>query len=371
MASSDEKEVSQNTRLRTLHNSNPKGVKFTPKIRSSLETPPVESVKIEADPKVPSAEKSVASEPPKDGILARARKALLNLCGKVRFTPAVALVGGAGLVILFAVFSVGIWAGQWIQARNIAARQNHQLLEFSKVAQNRLSAAMKQLREGNAREALRAFSALEAEFPDIPSVNYLSAVAAMQAGDMDQAEALVAKSLQAGERESDAFALQAILETQRAASHSKINLGDPTLRSEKLLLRAVLADPANPLPFIELATLMRYKGRHEEALNFLQAAQARLQPVDSHVVVDVTLELVRLEDLTVEQLPAADGKSDNVNVLLPAAYVALRRDNFDEAAAILKKCRGLLSPDLYDYLVNDPAFRKFAYRTELKTAFQR
>jgi tetratricopeptide (TPR) repeat protein len=252
----------------------------------------------------------------------------------------------------------------------MAKQQQQRVIEFSAVAQGRLNEAMRDLREGNAKEALVAFEAVGKEFPYVPSLNYLSAVAAMQAGEMDVAEALVARSIQARERESDAFALQAIMETQRAVSRSKVNFGDPTLRSEQLLWRAVLADPANPLPFIELATLLRYKGRHDEALKSLEAAQVRLQPVDSHVVVDVTLALVRLEGTPTDQLKEGDAQSDNVRTLMPTAYVALRKNHFNEAAEMLKRCRGLMAADLYDYLVNDPAFRKFAYRSELQTAFK-
>lgn len=347
----------KNTRLRSVQNSNPKGLRFKARTNAGEAEAP-EDTKIENQP-TEEASRRPEQKPPSP------KKAW-----EFKFTPQVIAAGLVALLMTAIVFGGGFGAGQWWLQRKLAKQQEERTKEFSAVAQGRLNEAMKNLRDGDVKEALAAFQAMGKEFPYVPSLAYLSAVAAMQAGEMGLAEGLVAKSLELRERESDAFALQAIIETQKVAARSKVSLGDPTIRSEKLLWTAVLADPANPLPFIELATLMRYKGRHDDAKKALESAQVRLQPVDSHVVVSVTLALVRLEEMPTESLVDGDYSSDDVNILMPAAYVALRKESFDQALATLKRCRALMPADLYDYLVNDPAFRKFSYRTELKTVFQ-
>lgn len=47
----------------------------------------------------------------------------------------------------------------------------------------------------------------------------------------------------------------------------------------------------------------------------------------------------------------------------------MKRGNFENAAAILRFCRDQTSPDVFRYLVNDPALRKFTSRPELKEFF--
>ena len=83
-------------------------------------------------------------------------------------------------------------------------------------------------------------------------------------------------------------------------------MGVPRLRAEQLLRQACLADAANPYPRFELGTLLRYQGRREEALAQIKGAQARLNPIDSHMIMGITLALMKIEELPVEQLPPAD-----------------------------------------------------------------
>jgi hypothetical protein len=54
---------------------------------------------------------------------------------------------------------------------------------------------------------------------------------------------------------------------------------------------------------------------------------------------------------------------------LPNACAEMKRGNFENAAAILRFCRDQTSPDVFRYLVNDPALRKFTSRPELKEFF--
>jgi tetratricopeptide (TPR) repeat protein len=229
-----------------------------------------------------------------------------------------------------------------------------------------LDEALSALRSGDAERALKSLRKLEEIPKGYSSLTYLVALAAMQNGDIDLADQKVKETIAKRERVSDALALASVLVTQKAADLSRSRMGDPRVRSEALLRQAAMADAANPYPRFELATLLRYQGQLKEAAAEVRAAQARLNPMDSHVVMDVTLQLIELEQSPDDKLPALEPQTDDVRKLLPFAYAAMRRGEYSQAVAILEKCRTLLAPDLFDYLVNDPAFRRFARQEELK-----
>lgn len=234
-----------------------------------------------------------------------------------------------------------------------------------------LDAALMNLRDGDTATAEKDLLQLDEGKAKYPSLSYLAALAAMQNGNIDLAERKVKESIIKRERISDALALQSVIETQKAADQSRWKtMGDPQKRSEMLLRQAILADAANPYPHFELATLLRYQGRRDEAAQELRAAKARLNPVDSHLLLDITLSLMRIEDMPEEQIPGDPPQSDDIRKLFPAAYASMRLGNFSEAAALLQRCRESLSIDVFDYLLNDPVVRKFSDREELKQFYK-
>ncbi len=174
-------------------------------------------------------------------------------------------------------------------------------------------------------------------------------------------EAKAIESIFKRERISDALALRAVLETQKTAK----GFGDPRVRAETYLRQAMVADAANPFPRIELATLLRYSKRDAEALALLEGARSRLNPVDSHTVVDVTIALMGLQALADADLPADPDPNEDTASLFSAAHIAMRRGDFARATDILRIGKDRLPPDFFEYLVNDPALRKFRTRTEL------
>ena len=233
-----------------------------------------------------------------------------------------------------------------------------------------LNQALADLRGGNTDKAEKKLLELEKTNPDVASLTYLLSMAAVQNGNIKLAEAKTAESIDKRERISDSLALQAVLETQKASDPSIEKFGDPRVRSETLLRQAMLADAANPFPMIELATLLRYQKRGDEALALLRGARSRLNPVDSHTVIDVTIGLSTLEDTPDSDLPQiADPVKDSISAF-SAAYIAMRKGDFDQAAAILKTARKMTAPDLFDYLINDPAIRRYVSEPKLKEFFQ-
>jgi Flp pilus assembly protein TadD len=248
------------------------------------------------------------------------------------------------------------------QARSEAAREG---VEWPTQTETELNAAMNELRRGDAAAALQKLRGLESSQPPVSSLSYLVALTAMQDGDIDLADRKARESIDKLERISDSLALLSVLESQKAADPSRKVFGDPSMRSEALLRQAILADAANPYPHFELATLLRYRGRKDEAMAEIQAAQARLNPVDSHLIMAVTLALMKIEETPVAELPMVAPVTDDPARLFPAAYVAMRREDFAQAAALLQKCRDLLAPDVFSYLVTDPVLRLFSDRPEL------
>lgn len=269
------------------------------------------------------------------------------------------------LVVFFGVLVLVAWMfyslGGAIRQSQMIAEIARQGVEIPADFQAQLDAALKSLRNGEAEKALGQLIVLERENRSVSSLTYLVALAAMQSGDSDKALMKANESIAKKERVSDSLALKAVLETQK---HSG-GFGDPRVRAESYLRQAMLADEANSSPCIELATLLRYRGRHEEAKQFLEAARSRLNPVDSHAVVDTSLALLNLQFLPDGELPADISPDKDVAALFSAAYVAMRKGDFTRASDLLRTGRERFPSDLYYYLVNDPAMRKFVSRPEV------
>jgi tetratricopeptide (TPR) repeat protein len=241
-----------------------------------------------------------------------------------------------------------------LQSREPAAEQSRSLEK-----------ALGLLREGNAGEALESLRKLEKASPNLPSLSYFLALAALQSGNTALAEKNADTSIAKRERIADSLALKAVIETQKPRAGS---LGDPAAAGEALLRQATLIEPGNPAPLIELSTILRHKGDNDGALELLKAARNRLNPVDSHAVAETTIRLLELQALEVKNLPTNLDPDSGTSALFSAAYVAMRTGRFAEAASHLNTAKKRLPPDLFLYLVNDPALRRFKDQPEL-TAF--
>jgi len=285
---------------------------------------------------------------------------------RIRLVYALALGLVAAIVCSIVSWNVGFGAG----VQNSLDEETKEKVTVSKEFPGELDAALADLRSGETGKAVKKLQELEGANADVASLTYLLAMAAVQNGDIKLAEAKTAESIDKRERISDSLALQAVLETQKASDISIEKFGDPRIRSESLLRQAMLADTANPFPMIELATLLRYQKRSEEALALLRGARSRLNPVDSHTVIDVTIGLSTLENTPDSDLPQiAEPGKDPISAF-SAAYIAMRKGNFDQAAGILKMAGKMTAPDLFDYLINDPAIRRYVLEPKLKEFFQ-
>ena len=279
-----------------------------------------------------------------------------------------ALAAGLAAVIFFSIVSWNLGAGAGISQS--LEEQTKERATVSKEFLADLDRAMADLRAGDSDKAVKKLQELEGSKADVASLSFLLALAAVQNGDIPLAEAKTAESIAKHERISDSLSLQAVLETQKGADSSIKKFGDTRIRSELLLRQAMLADAANPFPMVELATLLRYQKRTDEALALLRGARSRLNPVDSHSVVDVTIELATLQETPDADLPQIAGPGKDLVSSFSAAYIAMRRGDFDQAAESVKIARKMASADLFDYLINDPALRRYASEPKLREFFQ-
>ena len=220
--------------------------------------------------------------------------------------------------------------------------------------------ALSDLRSGLALHALSKLRKVQAENPRIPSIDYLVGLAALQADEREVAEQALVSSLAKGQRVSDALALQAALAAQAEGGSADTPFGNLEPAPDRLLREAVEADPANPFPCFELASRLRARGDYAAAKEMLEAARVRLQPVDAHTAVDVSLRLLELQEKDDAQLPQMPSDAAAPADLFGAAYLGFRLGRPDEANALLRKASDLLPPDLFAYLAADPAFAPFA-----------
>jgi len=220
--------------------------------------------------------------------------------------------------------------------------------------------------DGKASEAVAQLETVYRKNQTIPSTSYLIALMAIQSGDLKLALQKVDDSIGRGEKLSDSYALKAAIEMEMGG---KGGMGDPRVRAESLLRSAMAADVSNARPYIELASLLRFQGRNEEARKLFEEAALRLNPVEGPSLVNTSLALLDLQQTSDAKLPSNVNPDKDTPTLISAAYIAMRRNDIPAVRALLAKARERLSPALYNYLMNDPAIRAFSKNPQISELF--
>jgi tetratricopeptide (TPR) repeat protein len=254
---------------------------------------------------------------------------------------------------VFTLFLTGFLFGR-LQSGSSVEEEERDLAKPTPQLVKELNEALALIETGQSSEALQKIQALSAEHPDVSSLDYLAALSAMQAGDLQTAQEKAALSITKNQKVSDSLVLLSMTESG-AGTGGKSSLRDPKIVRESLLREAVNADVANPFPMIELASFLRGQKRDEEALDLLRAANARLHPIDTHVVVQTSIQLMQMPE---EQLPAASSEG-SITEIFSSVYISLRKKDYNQAAIVLEKGRQQAAPDLFAYLINDPVFKPF------------
>lgn len=281
-----------------------------------------------------------------------------------------AMAMAGALLAALGGYAIGHWRGRAAVNQEVVAAHVRTMKRLPEKNAALLYQAMSDLRAGKAEDAFGTIKSLRTQFPQVASLSYLSALAALQSGQFKEAESFVTDSIKAGERISDSLALLSTLERQKAPAYTKIRLAEGGRKAEDLLRAAITADAANPNPHLELSNVLRESGRREEAVAELRAAQALLNPVESHLVMDLTLALMEIEQAPKENLTVEARDSGDVRKLFPAAYTAMRLDDLPLAASLLGQCRELVPANVFDYMMGDPALRQFRERPEFQPFFE-
>ncbi len=207
--------------------------------------------------------------------------------------------------------------------------------------------ALRIFRDGDTTDAGKRFDALESRFPGAPAIAYVQLLMAMQEGNYPEAEVKAQACLDANFRPSDVLAIRAVM----------ASTGNPPQpeKQRRLLQQAILVDPMNPTPFIELAGLERFLGEDSRAAASLAAAGLRFHPTDSQAVVKILEALVSAPvSGPAEAVVSASGSPERDFRAALGEFRAGRREN---GTAILRVLGRTLDPDLFLYILNDPAFR--------------
>ena len=259
-------------------------------------------------------------------------------------------------VAVFGLLLAGFFMGT-LQSRTAPETEAATLAKPSPELVKELNEALALIESGESSGALRKIQVLSAKHPDVSSLDYLAALAALQAGDFKTAHEKASLSITKNQKVSDSLVLLSMSESVGGTSGGS-SLRDPKIVRESLLREAVTADVASPFPMIELASFLRSQKRDEEALELLRAANARLHPIDTHVVVETSIQLMKLQQMPDEQLPSASSEG-SITEIFASVYISLRKKDYKQAAIALKKGRHQASPDLFAYLINDPVFKPF------------
>ena len=254
------------------------------------------------------------------------------------------------------LFPVGLLIGS-LQSLTAPETQAVTLAKPSPQLVKELNAALALIDSGAADEALKKIQALSAAHPHVSSLDYLAALAALQAGDLETAQEKASISISKNQKVSDSLVLLSMTESGGGAGENS-GLRDLKIVRESLLREAVNTDVSNPSPMIELASFLRSQKRDDEALELLHAANARLHPIDTHVVVETSIQLMKLQQTPDHDLPLAC-KEGSITEIFSSIYISLRKKDYTQASIVLEKCRHQASPDLFAYLINDPVFKPF------------
>ena len=263
--------------------------------------------------------------------------------------------------LLGAVFSLGDHNGRIAAIREMdearakgpAARSGREREEV----RLRLDKALSLERSGDAEGGWKSIQGISREHSHLPSLAYAEALVALRAGKYAEALDLTKISISREERVSDSLALQSALDASPPLSSGVVQ--------EDLLRKAADADPMNPNPLIQLAGILSAHGQDEQAESLVRSAKLRLLPVDSHLVVDASLEMLKIKRAPTADLSSTSETSGLAEKDFPTAYSAMRRGDFQAAASILETARRSVPPDVFDYLLKASPIRDYALEPKI------
>ena len=293
-------------------------------------------------------------------------------------SPKVLMVlAASGALVFTALIGMLIGASFGNGGARPASTVPPKVADFPAQALPLLDAAIQAARNGNSDSALETIEQIRKEYPGAPFLDYATALAAMNTGDFATAAATAKRSAGNAERRADALALAAAASSGHAAPDAQSAFDGGPIAARQLVEQAILADPLNPAPRLELASQLRAEGKNAEAAIQLQAARSLVHPVENAVAIEVTLALLEAEEAVKRGEPLAvvspDGGAEpsglgtvdetaprSVGGLFAQAYVAASAGDAPRAAQLLRDAKEKMPDDTFRYLVADPLFDPLA-----------
>ena len=282
------------------------------------------------------------------------------------WAPFIFLIGFVIVIVSSISFWLAYHQGYWAAENRINEQRLEPPVAIPAEFEKAIDSVFFTYSQGNASEAVARLEGVNRKNQTIPSISYLIALMATQSGDLNLALQKVDESIAKGEKLSDSLALKAAIEMEMGG---KVGMGDPKVRAESLLRSAMAADISNLRPYIELASLLRFQGRNDEARQLFEAASVRMNPVEGQALVDTSLSLLNLQETPDDKLPVNLDSDKDPRSLVSAAYIAMRKDDIPAVKSLLARARERLSPALYNYLMNDPAIRVFSKNPQMSGLF--
>ncbi len=316
----------------------------------------------------PASETSTTSQPPKKSCL-RSRDLVIrffHFCSRpIPLHRALAMAVLIGVLSAFFAWKSGIEEGK----SRLLQEQTKETSQASPEFWASMDRALQDMNSGKTASAADTFLELSLQNPGVSSLSYLAALSAFRSGRLEVAREKADESIAKRERVSDSLALLSLIEAQQANNQQIKKFGAPQLRAEFLLRQAARADAFNPLPLIELSANLRQQNRIDEALDLLNSAALRVQPVDTLQFIKVTAALASLQNTRDDNLPDISTPEKDLTAGFSAAYVSLRKGDPEKAAQILHLIRQETEPRLFRYLINDQALRKYSGDSKLQEFF--
>ncbi len=265
----------------------------------------------------------------------------------------------AGVLFLAVVVAASFWAGRESVSRAPVADPGlgtpvREVAFLPAEVLDALDEAMARMRSGDGGEALGMLKRLVGEHPEVASLHYAMALAAINAGDLSAATSMAGESVKRGQKVSDALALLAVLDREKAREGIP-SIAPPEESAQSHLEHAIAADPLNPRPRIEIADALRKRGQIGQAAGHLRAALNLMEPVDGRLVAEATLSILEMEqDGDISGRP-------RIATLLAHATQAARAGDGLSAGSLLAELESLLAPETFAYLVGDPSLREHAH----------
>ncbi len=218
--------------------------------------------------------------------------------------------------------------------------------------------ALEAMAAGKMKEAREQIEAVRQEQGKLVFSDFLLARSYLRTKELLAALPLLQASIAKGE-----MVAASLLEIAQTYRQSPQGSGS----ADQYFHEAMKANPLEPYAFYYYGEALRKEGRSGEAVKLLYQAKLRASRDSERPIIETRYALARIEasdPSVVSELEATDSLPGNL--LVAAAALAVKNDDYAKAGALLTQARAALSPEMFTYLVTDQIFVMSRDRPELR-----